>query len=254
MRQLAPFAVVYLLLAALVLPASPFAADDLAAPAEQAPTDTPEQPATDTAEQQARAPTPAPAEVAQQQPAGEPQAAASQEKAAPAKQPVARAAAPGSVTIKDFSFSPGTITVNVGDSVTWTNNGPSAHSATARDGSFDTGVFGKGKSRAHTFTQAGSFAFICTPHPFMKGTVRVVASGAGGGGSSSSGSGGSGGSGAGTSSDGSAAAPGSNASSGSSGSSGSGASLPNTGSDAGALALLGLMLLGLGAAARRRAA
>lgn len=95
--------------------------------------------------------------------------------------PRARAAAPGSVTIKDFSFQPATITVNVGDTVTWTNEDSAPHSATADDGSFDTGVFGKGQSRSHTFTKAGEFSYYCAPHPNMKATVKVVAADSGGG-------------------------------------------------------------------------
>ena len=39
----------------------------------------------------------------------------------------------------------------VGESVTWTNSGPTAHTATARDGSFDTGLLSKGQSRSVTF-------------------------------------------------------------------------------------------------------
>ena len=157
---------------------------------------------------------------------------------------MARAAAPGSVTIKDFSFAPASVTVNVGDSVTWTNNGPTAHSATARDGSFDTGVFPRGESRSHTFQQAGSFAYICTPHPFMRCTVTVRAASSGGG-ASSGGSSACAGSGSGTaetSGDGAAS------------DADSGPALPNSGGDAGALALLGLLLLALGVSTRRRAA
>jgi hypothetical protein len=152
---------------------------------------------------------------------------------------VARAAAPDSVTIQDFSFSPASVTVNVGESVTWTNSGPSAHSATATDGSFDTGVFPRGGSRSHTFQEAGTFSYICTPHPQMKGTVKVVAASSGEGGGS-----------------GGADDSGSGGAAGSSGSTatGSGSALPNSGADAGALALLGLMLVALGAATRRRAA
>jgi LPXTG-motif cell wall-anchored protein len=78
-------------------------------------------------------------------------------------------------TITDFKFSPGTTTIHVGDTITWTNNGPSAHTATANNGSFDTGALTKGKSASHTFTQAGTFAYICTIHPFMHGTVVVLA-------------------------------------------------------------------------------
>ncbi len=79
------------------------------------------------------------------------------------------------VTIADFQFSPATITVHVGDTVTWMNNGPSAHTATAKDGSFNTGVLQKGKSASHTFNTAGTFTYICSIHPFMHGTVVVLA-------------------------------------------------------------------------------
>jgi len=84
------------------------------------------------------------------------------------------------VTIADFDFAPGSITVRVGDTVTWTNAGPSAHTATAQDGSFNTGVLQKGASASHTFTRAGTFAYTCQIHPFMHGTVVVLgASGTG---------------------------------------------------------------------------
>ncbi len=49
------------------------------------------------------------------------------------------------MTIKDFDFAPPTVTVNVGDTVSWTNQGPTAHSATASGGSFDTGIFAAGQ-------------------------------------------------------------------------------------------------------------
>src|SRR5215210_839469 len=235
MRQLTPLAVAYLLVAALVVPASPFAADDVKTEPEAAPpAETTTAPADTTTAPAETTTTPAPP---QPEPPAEPAAAS-----APKSKPVARAASPGSVTIKDFSFGPGTITVNAGESVTWRNSGPSGHSATARDGSFNTGVLPKGKSASHTFSKAGSFSYICTPHPFMKGTVNVVAASSGTKASPNSGT-----------ASGSAAAPGSSTGSSSSGSAGSssGASLPKTGADAGALALLGVLLLGLGTAVRR---
>lgn len=92
-----------------------------------------------------------------------------------ARRAVHRAGDPG-VTIADFQFSPGTTTISVGDTITWTNSGPSAHTATARDGSFDSGTLQKGASASHTFTQAGTFAYFCKIHPFMHGTVVVRAS------------------------------------------------------------------------------
>ena len=89
--------------------------------------------------------------------------------------PVGRVAGDPGVTIADFNFTPGTITVHAGDTITWTNDGPSSHTATARDGSFDTGTLRKGASGSHTFTQAGSFSYLCKIHPFMHGTIVVLA-------------------------------------------------------------------------------
>ena len=172
-------------------------------------------------------------------------------------------------TISDFKFTPGTITVHVGDTVTWTNNGPTNHTATANDGSFNTGTLKKGQSASHTFTKTGTFAYICAIHPFMKGTIVVDASTSSS--TSSSGSSGSGGStsgssgtGAGTS--GSAAATGSTGSSAGTtgtGSSGAGstsgsatgssaASLPVTGLDLSGAVLSGIGLLGAGVLLRLR--
>jgi plastocyanin len=93
---------------------------------------------------------------------------------------IAHAAGDPGDTISDFRFAPATITIHVGDSITWTNNGPTDHTATAKDGSFDTGTLKKGQSASHTFTRAGTFAYICSLHPFMHGTVVVLGSSAAG--------------------------------------------------------------------------
>ncbi len=82
------------------------------------------------------------------------------------------------MTIADFSFTPATTTVHVGDTITWTNNGPSAHTVTARNGSFDSGILQKGASASHTFTSAGTFTYYCRIHPFMHGTIVVLAASA----------------------------------------------------------------------------
>jgi plastocyanin len=79
------------------------------------------------------------------------------------------------VTVADFRFSPSSTTIHVGDTITWTNDGPSSHTATARNGGFDTGVLKKGHSASHTFTQPGTFTYFCQIHPFMHGTVVVLA-------------------------------------------------------------------------------
>jgi LPXTG-motif cell wall-anchored protein len=93
----------------------------------------------------------------------------------PARPATAHAANDTSVTISDFKFTPASITIHVGDTVIWTNDGPSAHTATANNGSFNTGVLQKGHSGSHTFTTAGTFTYICQIHPFMHGTVVVLA-------------------------------------------------------------------------------
>ena len=80
------------------------------------------------------------------------------------------------VTIADFHFSPATTTIHAGDTITWSNSGPSSHTATAANGSFNTGILKKGQSASHTFTQPGTFAYACQIHPFMHGTIIVLAS------------------------------------------------------------------------------
>jgi plastocyanin len=152
--------------------------------------------------------------------------------------PTAQASASASVSVGDNFYSPASVSIAVGDALTWTNNGQAQHSATADDGSFDTGVFGPGASRSHTFTRAGTFSYYCTVHGHVQsGTVRVLA--ASGGGSD----GGSGGGGRPTTSatgDSEAAAAASPDAAGTS------TTLPATGMAAGVLALVGLALIASG--------
>lgn len=84
------------------------------------------------------------------------------------------AGADGNVTIKGFAFTPATVTVTVGGSVTWTNEDGVGHTATARDGSFDTGIITPAATAAVTFATAGTFRYYCSPHGDMLGTVVVV--------------------------------------------------------------------------------
>ncbi|HEX6909794.1 MAG TPA: cupredoxin family copper-binding protein [Longimicrobium sp.] len=75
--------------------------------------------------------------------------------------------------IRNMSFAPSRIEIAAGTTVQWTNNDPLAHTVTANDRSFDSGLIQPGQSWAHTFTQPGTYDFSCTPHPFMKGVVIV---------------------------------------------------------------------------------
>jgi LPXTG-motif cell wall-anchored protein len=253
MKHLALLAAVYALIAVLLVPSSLLASEDAdpaasetpaaeSAPAGEA-TTTPSEPVPVPEE-----PAPAPELAAPEQPAAAPEQAAAPAPAEPPsrerkQKPSAKAAASGSVTVADFQFTPAQITINQGDTVTWTNNGPTPHSATAPNGSFDTGIFPAGQSRSHTFNDAGTFSYICTPHPNMQGTVVVQVSQTGGDtpDSSTGDTGATGGTTGGDSSGAEAAQ------------SDGGPSLPSTGADSGALLVLGALMLLLGVAVHRRA-
>jgi plastocyanin len=86
----------------------------------------------------------------------------------------AGATSTSAVEINDFAFNPATIEVPVGTTVTWTNQDSAPHTATADDGSFDTGRLDQGQRGSVTFDQPGTYTYICTFHPNMKGTVVVT--------------------------------------------------------------------------------
>jgi plastocyanin len=88
-------------------------------------------------------------------------------------------AATKSVSISGFAFHPKSVTITVGDRITWTNNDAAAHTATS-SGDFDTGTIASGASKSVTFGSAGTFSYICTIHPSMTGIVLVRAAGSGG--------------------------------------------------------------------------
>lgn len=91
-------------------------------------------------------------------------------------------AADQAVTIAELSFDPSSVTVTVGDSVTWSNQDGVPHTATADDGSFDTGNIAGGTTASVTFATAGTFTYICAIHRQMSGTIVVEAASGGGGG------------------------------------------------------------------------
>lgn len=78
-----------------------------------------------------------------------------------------------SVQISNFSYSPATLTVRAGESVTWTNQDSAGHSATADDKSFDTGVLSQGQSGSIKFDKPGTYTYYCSVHPKMKATIVV---------------------------------------------------------------------------------
>src|SRR3989338_221346 len=75
--------------------------------------------------------------------------------------------------IQDYAFQKPNIRIKVGTKVTWTNRDSVRHTATADDGSFDTGLLAQGESGSYVFTTPGTFGYYCIPHPNMRGTIIV---------------------------------------------------------------------------------
>lgn len=78
------------------------------------------------------------------------------------------------VNIQNMAFSPASITVKKGTTVTWTNNDSVDHTVTAGNNGFDSGLLSKGESFEFTFNTVGTFQYHCTVHPNMTGTVTVT--------------------------------------------------------------------------------
>jgi plastocyanin len=77
------------------------------------------------------------------------------------------------VVISDLEYGPSTVTISVGDTVTWLNRDIVEHTVTARDGAFDIAT-PKGRPVRWRATRSGEFAYSCRLHPNMAGLVRVV--------------------------------------------------------------------------------
>jgi plastocyanin len=79
----------------------------------------------------------------------------------------------GQVVMKDIAFNPASITVKMGESVTWTNQDGVTHTVVADNGEFKSGDVAPGGTFTFTFDKAGTYPYHCTIHPTMKGTVIV---------------------------------------------------------------------------------
>jgi plastocyanin len=67
------------------------------------------------------------------------------------------------------------LNIQAGQSVTWWNADDQPHTATASDVAWDTGTISPGDASAFPFDEPGTYAYICTPHPWMKATLQVTA-------------------------------------------------------------------------------
>jgi len=79
--------------------------------------------------------------------------------------PTSTAADPANtVEASRLAFTPGTLTIPAGTTITWTNADGFAHTVTADNGSFDSGFFGAGQSFSMTFDTPGTYFYYCIPH------------------------------------------------------------------------------------------
>lgn len=88
----------------------------------------------------------------------------------------ATAPAPGSgvIAVVDFDYTPRRLSVGVGSTLRWVNQGIAPHTVTTLDGTLDSGYIAPGGAWSQTFRSAGTFAYLCTLHPQMTGTIVVV--------------------------------------------------------------------------------
>lgn len=81
-------------------------------------------------------------------------------------------------SLSSFGFSPGSVTVKVGDTVEWINNTSVAHTSTSDSGSAvswdSSAIQSGGGTFSFTFTKAGTYTYHCSFHPSMQGTIVVT--------------------------------------------------------------------------------
>jgi len=77
------------------------------------------------------------------------------------------------VKVDNFSFGPGTLTVPVGTTVTWTNRDDIPHTVVSTDKAFKSKVLDTDEKFSFTFSKAGTYPYFCSIHPKMTGSVVV---------------------------------------------------------------------------------
>ena len=77
------------------------------------------------------------------------------------------------VDVKNFSFNPASLSVSKGTKVTWTFDDGAKHNVTDSKNTFKSTDLSGGATYSFTFNTAGTYSYICSIHPYMKGTVTV---------------------------------------------------------------------------------
>jgi plastocyanin len=78
------------------------------------------------------------------------------------------------VKIRNFKFEPAKMTIAVGDTVQFVNSDEEPHTVTAKDGTFNSNALDTNQTWNYTATKPGTFPYLCSIHPFMKGTLTVT--------------------------------------------------------------------------------
>jgi plastocyanin len=86
-------------------------------------------------------------------------------------QPAQPQATGSAVSIQNFAFSPASLTIKAGTTVTWTNQDSATH--TIKSSSFNSGSLSTGDKFQFTFTNPGTYSYSCGIHPSMQGTIIV---------------------------------------------------------------------------------
>jgi plastocyanin len=88
--------------------------------------------------------------------------------------PAGSSAAEETVAIINSHYKPASVTVSLGDTVTWVNQGFVLHNVTAENGEFASSTLHGGQKFSVKFTKPGTFDYSCTIHPQMTGKVIVT--------------------------------------------------------------------------------
>jgi plastocyanin len=78
------------------------------------------------------------------------------------------------IHIKNFAYVPDTVTIPPGALVKFVEDDETPHTVTASDGSFDSGNLNQKQTWTHVFAKAGTYAYYCAYHTYMKGKVIVT--------------------------------------------------------------------------------
>lgn len=117
-----------------------------------------------------RAPTTTPM-VMDHSPTTQPSASAGQAQVSPQTSPQ-----PANATVKihNFKFEPANVAFAVGETIQFINLDEEPHTATSTDGAFNSKALDTNQTWNYTATKPGTFPYICSIHPFMKGTLTVT--------------------------------------------------------------------------------